>query len=229
MSNEQKKLFRKGKSEENSQSRLFILMLAVMTLLIGLSGYFIFNSSYQDRDKVKRESQLYEQAKNQKSQTGSNNSTDDLATTQDAQLSESSQPNVVGTALIFFAKYTDRESEAKQLASVERNIYQGSDPVSSAIEELIAGPSSEEQSEGYLGGINLVGDSNCGNLDYKITSEEGSIKIQFCKTYQDNGILGSQLSRLQIIKTLSGISGQPNVYVLDKSGKCLFDKSLSGC
>jgi hypothetical protein len=224
-----KKLFRSGTSNEPSRPGLFVLLIASIILVSGITGFIIFNHSEMAKESVERESQLYEQAKSQQNQTVVDNSGSDALPADPAQISDSPELNVTGTAIVYFAKYVESGDNDQQLASVERNIYQGQDPISSAVKELIAGPSSTEKAEGLFGGIGLNGDSNCNDQDFKIIAEDGSIKLQFCREYSDGGVSDDALQREQIIKTISGISGQSNILVLDKSGKCLFNQSLAGC
>lgn len=223
-----KKLFRNDNDHEGNRSGLFFLLLALAISAISLFGFSVFYGSETAKEAVERESQLYEQSKNQQDQPVANNKDGQSNPEEEAKVSDSAQPSAVSTALVYFSKYSE-DNNSTASASVERAVYQGQDPVAKVVEELIAGPSSAEKAEGYSGGFELKGDSNCNGQDFKVVTEENAIKLQFCRDYSNDGMAEEKLQREQIVKSLSGISGHPNVYILDKSGKCLFSHTLNGC
>jgi hypothetical protein len=93
-----------------------------------------------------------------------------------------------------------------------------------AIEQLIAGPTTQERQQGYMAPVNLRGNSNCGR-DFKLAVSTGVAKLQFCKQVVSNGVGDDARIKSAIAATLKQFPSVSSVVVLDRNGNCLNDQS----
>ncbi|MEP0871717.1 GerMN domain-containing protein [Trichocoleus desertorum AS-A10] len=93
-----------------------------------------------------------------------------------------------------------------------------------AIEQLIAGPTSQERQQGFRAPINFQGSSNCGR-DFKLAVSTGVAKLQFCKQVVSGGIGDDARIKSSISATLKQFSSISSVVLLDRNGNCLNDQS----
>ncbi|HEY9749994.1 MAG TPA: GerMN domain-containing protein [Allocoleopsis sp.] len=93
-----------------------------------------------------------------------------------------------------------------------------------AIEQLIAGPTTQERQQGYRASINLQGNSNCGQ-NFKLAVSTGVAKLQFCKQVVSNGIGDDARIKSSITATLKQFPSINSVVLLDRDGNCLNDQS----
>lgn len=105
-----------------------------------------------------------------------------------------------------------------------------------AISQLIAGPTKDEQAQGYYTPLagSLSGDSTCGGADFTITlnwnrtkTEAGTATLQFCRDVRGFGDTGSAVVRNEIVKTLTQFANITKVVIIYKDGSCFDD--LTGC
>lgn len=102
-----------------------------------------------------------------------------------------------------------------------------------AIEQLIAGPTDQEKSAGYLSVLHdsLTGSSNCGadftlTLDKKGTVDQpGTATLQFCRQITSSGIGQDARIRSEIIATLTQFPTIKKVVILNTAGHCFGDMS----
>lgn len=94
-----------------------------------------------------------------------------------------------------------------------------------AIEQLIAGPTTQEKTSGLFNPIKLEGKSNCGS-DFSLDlSKAGVAKLKFCKKVIGGGTLDDARTKMAIDATLKQFSNISSVIVLDTKGNCLNDQS----
>ncbi|MBD1862108.1 MULTISPECIES: GerMN domain-containing protein [Trichocoleus] len=93
-----------------------------------------------------------------------------------------------------------------------------------AIEQLVAGPTSQERQQGFRAPLNLQGSSNCGR-DFKLVVSTGVAKLQFCKQVVSNGIGDDARIKSSITTTLKQFPSINSVVLLDRNGNCLNDQS----
>lgn len=93
-----------------------------------------------------------------------------------------------------------------------------------AIEQLIAGPTTQEKTSGLFNPIKLEGKSNCGS-DFSLDLSKGVAKLQFCKKVIGGGTLDDARTKMAIDATLKQFSNITSVIVLDTKGNCLNDQS----
>ncbi|MFE1746729.1 hypothetical protein [Coleofasciculus sp. H7-2] len=93
-----------------------------------------------------------------------------------------------------------------------------------AIEQLIAGPTSQEKVRGLSDPIEFKGSSNCGK-DFTISITNGIAKLKFCKSVVSGGIGDDARQKSSINATLKQFSTINSVIILDRNGNCLSDQS----
>lgn len=95
------------------------------------------------------------------------------------------------------------------------------------LEELIEGPTPEEQAQGYFSelGDMLQGESNCGERDFQLRIEDGLAEVQFCRQVVSAGIGQDARVTSQIEATLEQFETVDRVRLLNREGRCLFDPS----
>ena len=93
-----------------------------------------------------------------------------------------------------------------------------------AIEQLIAGPTSQEKARGLIDPIEFKGSSNCGK-DFTISITNGIAKLKFCKSVLSAGIGDDARQKSSINATLKQFPTINSVILLDRNGNCLSDQS----
>lgn len=211
-------------SQDETRNGLFALLLVLVVAISALVGIWVINTHNGSKESVARQSQSYEAQKNEKTQSDKQDEPQEQVQEQ-TELASPDNKVPTGTVLVYFSRYGENGSSDSEVHSVERTVYQGQDPLSVAVEELIAGPDSTEKADGYFGGIKLSGQSNCDNADYKITTDEQALTVRFCKDFNAESVTDTTLSQKQIQSTLSQLSGLQKITILDKNGKCLFGQT----
>lgn len=153
-------------------------------------------------------------------QTSSQKSSPTEQANQKTAESVKSSPNYVK---VFFPKSPESEQDFTYVESVVRTTSgQGLAPF--AIEQLIAGPTSQEKNRGLVAPINLQGSSNCGK-DFTLSINNGVARLQFCKTVASEGVGDDVRTNSSINATLGQFSTINSVIILDKNSNCLGDQS----
>ncbi len=102
-----------------------------------------------------------------------------------------------------------------------------------AIEQLIAGPTDQEKSAGYLSVLHdsLTSSTNCSadftlTLDKKGTVDQpGTATLQFCRQITSSGVGQDARIRSEIIATLTQFPTIKKVVILNNAGHCFGDMS----
>ena len=95
-----------------------------------------------------------------------------------------------------------------------------------AIQQLVAGPTTQERQQGFTAPVNLRGSSTCGG-DFKLAVSAGVAKLQFCKQVVSNGVGDDARMKSSITTTLRQFPSINSVVLLDRNGNCLHDQSGS--
>ena len=106
----------------------------------------------------------------------------------------------------------------------------------SAIQQLIAGPTSSEAAAGYFteltNVLQLSGPSNCGGADFKLTLDTrgatpqvGTATLQFCRPTASPGVGADGRIVAEVTKTLTQFSTITTVALLNRNGNCFGDES----
>lgn len=93
-----------------------------------------------------------------------------------------------------------------------------------ALEQLIAGPTSQERQNGVTAAIQLGGNSNCGR-DFTLSIERGVARVKFCRDVVSAGIGDDARAQSAIEATLKQFSTVQSVVLLNKNGNCLANAS----
>jgi hypothetical protein len=96
-----------------------------------------------------------------------------------------------------------------------------------ALDSAIAGPTPDEQAEGYfseLGGM-LAGESTCGGPDFTLGINAGLAVVRFCRLVTSAGVGQDARARSQLEATLLQFPTVQRVRLLTSDGQCLFDAS----
>ncbi|HEY9903553.1 MAG TPA: GerMN domain-containing protein, partial [Candidatus Sericytochromatia bacterium] len=93
-----------------------------------------------------------------------------------------------------------------------------------SIEQLIAGPTSQEKARNLIAPIQLQGSSNCGK-DFTLSISNGVATLRFCKSVLSSGTGDDGRQKSSINATLKQFSTINSVIILDRNGKCLSDQS----
>ena len=93
-----------------------------------------------------------------------------------------------------------------------------------SIEQLIAGPTSQEKARNLIAPIQLQGSSNCGK-DFTLSISNGVATLRFCKSVLSSGSGDDGRQKSSINTTLKQFSTINSVIILDRNGNCLGDQS----
>jgi len=112
------------------------------------------------------------------------------------------------------------------LAVIERSTSRN-DLIAYTLEEMIAGPTEEEQQDGLYSELILAADSesNCDG-DFRIDNDETTFVVQLCRdteNYNDND--ANIVTIAQILQTMSQFPDAEDVVILDRDDNCFGDTS----
>lgn len=93
-----------------------------------------------------------------------------------------------------------------------------------ALEQLIAGPTRQEQAIGLRGPIRLQGRSTCGK-DFTLAINTGVARLKFCRPVVSAGVGDDARLNSAVSATLKQFSTVRSVIILDHRGNCLGDMS----
>ncbi|MEO7001206.1 MAG: GerMN domain-containing protein [Ktedonobacterales bacterium] len=134
---------------------------------------------------------------------------------------------------VFFSKHPQTDSNVNAVFAVQRQ-SPTLGVATFAIQQLIAGPTTAESSQGYFTELpaSLSGASNCGGADFVITlnhkgttPDTGTATLQFCRTTQLAGDLTGGRIAAEITATLTQFPSTQHVVILTKDGSCFNDLS----
>ncbi len=213
-----------------SRPGIFITIVAAITIAVSGLGFVVVKQSQKAEPRVKQETARYEQQKaatqNSPVTTDSSNQStlpqqpaQPQPTATDNQQNTSVQP--VSTVQVFFTKNPD-SGDSDQVFPVSRNVDQGQDAGVVAINALIAGPTNDEVNQGYVGGLELTGSSNCDGKDYTLTITNGTATLRLCRKLVGSETLSDNQTAAQIRATLLSLPGASQASILNRAGNCMF-------
>lgn len=96
-----------------------------------------------------------------------------------------------------------------------------------ALEELLRGPTPEEQAEGYFSelGAMVVGPSDCDEESFTLRIGQGTATLRFCRIVTSAGIGQDARTFSQLRATLLQFPTIQRFRLLTRDGDCLFDES----
>lgn len=127
------------------------------------------------------------------------------------------------TVKVFFPKQPQSNNDLSYVEAVNRTT-QSQSVARFAVEQLIAGPSSDEKQKGFVEALQLRDNSNCG-ADFKVSISRGAARLQFCRTVVSAGVGDDARAKSAVTATLKQFRGVQSVVILDKNGNCLGDMS----
>ncbi len=213
-----------------SRPLIFVGLITAIVVVAGLLGTVIFRQSQNAAPKVAEQNRQYQQQKKDQAQQQDSEDVADYQSKDVAPLAEDSV--VVGSdqtntppqdsVQVFFSKNPESNRDSSAVFPVAR-VTNGKTPGNVAVSELIVGPTASEKAEGYVGGFQLAGDSNCDGKDFILKQDsDANVTVQFCRKITVAGKLAQQQYRSQIITTLSTLTSAENITLYDKDGNCLF-------
>jgi hypothetical protein len=134
---------------------------------------------------------------------------------------------------VYFSKQPDSYNDPTAVFAVRR-FSPTSGVATSAIEQLIAGPTTSEKAQGYFTELSgaLTGSSNCGGRDFTITlnmrathPQTGAATLRFCRTLSLPGELTDARIKAEITKTLTQFPTISTVTIITREGHCFGDLS----
>lgn len=208
-----------------SQPKLFISIIASIIITCGLVGFTVVRAVQHDQPKVLQQNSQYEASKKAKqpgnaTQAPSNKSADQ----QPAPLAET-PPQAAVT--VYFSKSPDSETNPTMVYGVPRSL-DGQTIAQSLVKELISGPTQEEKDNGFYGGIELTGASSCGGQDFKLSVNDGTATLQFCRDHVSGGLAEDTREQAQITTSLKQLPGISQVIILNQKNNCLFGANSAG-
>lgn len=157
------------------------------------------------------------------SESEQTNSREDRPTKQADQQSSTPAKSTLKNVKVFFPKTPESSQDFTAVKPVWRTT--SSEGVARfAIEQLIAGPTSQERQNGVTAAIELGGNSNCGK-DFILSIEQGVARVKFCRDVISAGIGDDARTQSAIDATLKQFSTVKSVVLLNKNGDCLANAS----
>ncbi|MBD1923825.1 GerMN domain-containing protein [Microcoleus sp. FACHB-831] len=124
---------------------------------------------------------------------------------------------------VFLPKNPKNNQNPSYVEPVLRTTQRG-DVLKYSIEQVIAGPTSNEIKQGFLKPIQLRGSSNCGS-DFTVSLSGSVARLKFCKTVISGGIGSDARAKGSLESTLKQFSTVKSVVILTNTGDCLGDQS----
>jgi hypothetical protein len=93
-----------------------------------------------------------------------------------------------------------------------------------AIEQVVQGPTSAEQEEGFADLIDFRGESTCGE-NFTVDISNGIAQLKFCRTVYTAGLGEDAGIQKAVTNTLKQFNSVDQVVILDKNGDCFKDMS----
>lgn len=124
---------------------------------------------------------------------------------------------------VFFPKNPAQQNNFAYVEPVWRQSHD-SGLAQFAVQQLIAGPTSQEKQRGFLPAVRLQGASNCGK-DFTLAIASGVAKLRFCKQVPSAGIGDDARITSAITATLKQFPTIRSVVMLNRDGGCLIDPS----
>jgi hypothetical protein len=134
---------------------------------------------------------------------------------------------------VYFSKQPDSYNDPNAVFPVQR-VSPTAGVATSAIEQLIAGPTASEKAQGYFTELSgaLTGASNCGGPDFTITlnmrathPQTGAATLRFCRTLSLPGELTDARIKAEITNTLTQFPTITSVTIITREGHCFGDLS----
>lgn len=209
----------------NSRPGIFVALVLGLVLATSAVSLLIFESSRSKQPEVSEQSRQYEAAKAGREDLALSPTDNSQTGIQEAEASTAEENQAAQEFTVFFSKNPESSDDLNKVFPVSRATNES--VLKSAVGELIAGPTKQEKDEGYFGGLQLSGDSNCDGQEFKLEVVENRLTLTFCKDLAQTDKEELSRAQNQIIATLKSTGLAESFLVLDKDGKCLFGEQFS--
>lgn len=126
---------------------------------------------------------------------------------------------------VYFSRHPSSDNDPSAIFAVNRQTTSQSVAVF-ALTELLKGPSASESAAGYFTpGIDMSGTSNCSGANFKLSVENQTATMQFCRATSLKGVVSDGQLDSEIKATLLQFPTVKKVVILNQTGNCLFDAS----
>ncbi|HEU0026034.1 MAG TPA: hypothetical protein VFQ25_02880 [Ktedonobacterales bacterium] len=137
------------------------------------------------------------------------------------------------SAKVYFSKSPDSDSNPAAVFAVTRAVA-SADPLTAALEEVMKGPTTAEQAQGYYsalsGALALISTCSGEFRDFTLTydhrgptAEPGALTFQFCRRVDIRGDLDGPRIQAMIRQTAMQFSQIKDVVILNQNGDCFDD------
>ncbi len=145
------------------------------------------------------------------------------ATSTNTQPTNSTNPQTANVK-VYFSKHPDSDNDPTKVFAVDRQTNAAS-VATFAITQLMAGPTTDEVTEGFFTQVAVAGESNCGGNNFQLSIKNTQATLQFCKDFTAKGVISDAQGQYEINRTLLQFPTITSVVLLTKDGHCLFDES----
>jgi hypothetical protein len=125
---------------------------------------------------------------------------------------------------VYFSKHPDSDNDFTKVVAVERTSTTIG-VATAAMQQLLAGPTSEESSQGLFSEWQLDGESTCGALGFSLTIEGTRAKVELCRNFVSDGAGDDARAKAEADATLTQFDNISEAVYVTKDGHCLFDQS----
>ncbi len=126
---------------------------------------------------------------------------------------------------VYFSKHPDSDDDPSKVFALNRSstdVKVGT----FAITEMIIGPTSAEQSEGYFTTVKIrSGDSNCNGQDFTLNIENTVATLKFCRQFDHLGSVADGQAESALKTTLMQFNSVKKVVILNRDNDCEFNLS----
>ena len=137
------------------------------------------------------------------------------------------------TVKVYFSKSPESDSNPLAIFAVTRTVS-SADPLTAALEEVMKGPTTAEQAQGYYsalsGALALISTCSGEFRDFDLTydhrgptPEPGTLTFQFCRRVDIRGDLDGPRIQAMIRQTAMRFSRIKEVVILNQNGDCFDD------
>lgn len=142
-------------------------------------------------------------------------------------LPASPTPDTSHTVSVYFSKHPQSDDNPGETYPVQRTT-QNNNVASFAMSELLHGPSTGEQTDGYFATARIrapASASSCNDQDFTLTITNATATLTFCRTFDHIGEISDGQAESEIKATLLQFPTIKKVIILNGKGDCEFNLS----
>lgn len=200
---------------KNKKLIVYTISITLLALILGLVTLLLTKNASDQKTKIDSLEKTLQQFS---PTTGLTITTHPTASTTETSADKET------TVKVYFSKTPDSENDFDLAFDVDRSTDR-SDISTFAIEQLIAGPTTQEQSKKYYTPLELSGDSNCSQKDFLLNLKDTVAALKFCRDIKSAGIGTDARITSTITKTLKQFPAIKEIKILTKDSHCFGDQS----